>query len=361
MKKMLVRNPSKRSTLEVIQDDKWLNDGFDKNPLSIEYHEINLHDREVLEIMELKLAITKKSLVPDLESNVYDDRTAIYFLLHDAKQKFGSAQFIKLVDAMITKSRPSAPNTELPKPAFEVIKEERDSNGSLRGNDSPKPAHQEKQESKLKQVVVADVPTRQRRSTVSSPSRPQIDSGSVTPVIPMQKHDKKDVEKKEANDQMQQMEVAPVKKPLTRRTRTNTVSGPSKRASLSETPSPASQTSDSLPQQQEVSKDCEPRSIRFTFNAKTTSSKSPEFIIGQVVQVCSFHGISHRMVDAYTIEASAPSPFIEGDSVVLEIEVCKLPRLTNLHGLKFKRLKGSTSEYKSTCERILQQYTVIKE
>jgi MAP/microtubule affinity-regulating kinase len=41
------------------------------------------------------------------------------------------------------------------------------------------------------------------------------------------------------------------------------------------------------------------------------------------------------------------------EPIKIEIEICKLPRLKNLHGLKFKRLSGASTDYKVVCEQIL--------
>lgn len=41
------------------------------------------------------------------------------------------------------------------------------------------------------------------------------------------------------------------------------------------------------------------------------------------------------------------------DVVRFDIEVCELPRLKNLHGLRFRRIGGGSDQYKDVCSRIL--------
>ncbi|KAJ3231058.1 Map microtubule affinity-regulating kinase [Chytriomyces hyalinus] len=94
-----------------------------------------------------------------------------------------------------------------------------------------------------------------------------------------------------------------------------------------------------------------PRSLRFTFNSNTTSSKLPDEIIGEVTSAMNKHGITYTAVTRYLLECISSGPGRE--SVKFEIEVCKLPRLKSLFGLRFKRLSGASSDYKDVCEKIL--------
>ncbi|KAK5670896.1 hypothetical protein QVD99_002667 [Batrachochytrium dendrobatidis] len=99
-----------------------------------------------------------------------------------------------------------------------------------------------------------------------------------------------------------------------------------------------------------------PRSLRFTFNSNTTSSKPPDEIISEIIKACAKNGISSRAQSRYLLECIWTAPATGGPSKEaskFEIEVCKLPRLNNLHGLRFKRVAGSSADYKDICEKIL--------
>ncbi|OUM67411.1 hypothetical protein PIROE2DRAFT_35170, partial [Piromyces sp. E2] len=91
------------------------------------------------------------------------------------------------------------------------------------------------------------------------------------------------------------------------------------------------------------------RSLRFTFNSNSTSTKQPDEIVRNVLHACKGLNISHKLVARYLIECNIP----DKEDLKFEVEICKLPRLNNMHGLKFKRLSGTTSDYKEICEKLL--------
>ncbi|KAI8620738.1 kinase-like domain-containing protein [Chytriomyces sp. MP71] len=95
-----------------------------------------------------------------------------------------------------------------------------------------------------------------------------------------------------------------------------------------------------------------PRSLRFTFNSSTTSSKPPEDIVKGVIASLGSHSVTYKMVTPYLLDCFWANPSPGKDGCKFEIEVCKLPRLKNLHGLRFKRLAGSSTDYKDICEKV---------
>ena len=89
-----------------------------------------------------------------------------------------------------------------------------------------------------------------------------------------------------------------------------------------------------------------PRSLRFTFSQKNTSPKPPLLLVDEI----------KRILNSYTVPFVSPTTFlIVGDykDIKFEVEVCSLPRLKNLHGIRFKRLQGKSDAYKEICETIV--------
>ncbi|KAI9027832.1 MAP/microtubule affinity-regulating kinase 1 [Hyaloraphidium curvatum] len=108
--------------------------------------------------------------------------------------------------------------------------------------------------------------------------------------------------------------------------------------------------------------DDKPRSLRFTFNSSTTSSKHPDDIVHEVVGACEKTGMMCKAIGKYLLECSCPAAeagmegeggAVGSDVVRFEVEVCKLPRLKNLHGLRFKRVQGSSGQYKTFTEKLM--------
>ncbi|KAJ1557067.1 Map microtubule affinity-regulating kinase [Nowakowskiella sp. JEL0078] len=107
------------------------------------------------------------------------------------------------------------------------------------------------------------------------------------------------------------------------------------------------------------SDDNKPRSLRFTFNSNTTSTKPPDEIVQEVTNVCAKNNVNFKVTTRFLIECFWNNPVAGKDGVKFEIEVCKLPRLKNLHGLRFKRVGGSSTDYKDICEKILAEIALV--
>ncbi|CAL8273976.1 unnamed protein product [Merluccius merluccius] len=100
-------------------------------------------------------------------------------------------------------------------------------------------------------------------------------------------------------------------------------------------------------------KDGKPRSLRFTWSMRTTSSMEPGDIMREI----------RKVLDANNCDYEQPESFLllcvhgEGRAESLvqwEMEVCKLPRLS-LNGVRFKRLSGSSIAFKNIASKVANE------
>ena len=90
-----------------------------------------------------------------------------------------------------------------------------------------------------------------------------------------------------------------------------------------------------------------PRSLRFTFSMQTTSNKSPEDIMTEVMRVLRESDVHTEKQDVYLL-------LCEQGDLQWEMEVCNLPRLS-LNGLRVKRIAGNSVTYKNVCTNLIKQ------
>ncbi|XP_050948501.1 serine/threonine-protein kinase MARK2 isoform X3 [Labeo rohita] len=109
----------------------------------------------------------------------------------------------------------------------------------------------------------------------------------------------------------------------------------------------------STPSSTQASKDTKPRSLRFTWSMKTTSSMEPNEMMKEIRKVLDSNSCEYELRERFMLLCVSGNP-AHDDFVQWEMEVCKLPRLS-LNGVRFKRISGTSIAFKNIASKIANE------
>ena len=103
----------------------------------------------------------------------------------------------------------------------------------------------------------------------------------------------------------------------------------------------------------EDGRDSKPRSLRFTWSMKTTSSMESSDMMREIRKVLDANNCDYEQRERFLLFC------VHGDArqdclVQWEMEVCKLPRLS-LNGVRFKRISGPSIAFKNIASKIANE------
>ncbi|KAJ3210043.1 MAP/microtubule affinity-regulating kinase 3 [Entophlyctis luteolus] len=458
LRKFLVRDPFKRSSLDILSDDIWINEGYtpSESPFAGDLGVPLTEDEDVIKTLETKHNIDRETILVSLRENKYDDVAAIYYIVYFEKNSRSrrNTELSPSVPTINTGNTGSASSTGNSPPVASPVETVHSAMAALpsvqpviatnTGTTAPTSQHASKFEEETGTDEVAPLPqlrpkvtaarlaeTSKRRITVGSEADAQKydvtsaeSPGTATgnqPVVieetlatvhavpAVSRLNNAAVGSKEASPEesitntsgprqraqtahptaivtasiLQSSATAANAEDSVAKKRGESIVGMIRNVGMNirrrseistgaveksvvavattlQTPNEGSESTAGdltesqmgIPRGDDANK---PRSLRFTFNSNTTSSKSPDEIITEIVSACAKLSITHVIVTRYLMECV----WTKGqEAVKFEIEVCKLPRLKSLYGLRFKRLSGSSSDYKEICEKLLAGVTL---
>uniref|UniRef100_A0A8C9VY53 Microtubule affinity regulating kinase 2 n=1 Tax=Scleropages formosus TaxID=113540 RepID=A0A8C9VY53_SCLFO len=404
LKKFLILNPTKRGSLEQIMKDRWMNVGHEDDELKpYQEPQPDYKDPRRTELM-IQMGYSQDEIQDSLVNQKYNEVMATYLLLDYRNSELGEGVNLLL------KPRPSDINSSVQSPPHKVQRSVSSSQKPRRATDQGRP--QQEKLLCIKMVTVHSFPYflfltnlcfiwPTPRSTTGcevhfsdcAPPCPFAPQNSVQSTGTSRSRSSPAPERATLGVQNGKDSTTPQRMPVaspsahnisssTVTDRTNFSRGVAirntfhagQRPSREQHGTPASPSlsqGNSQPRRPAASgifskftskfvrrspyegEDPKPRSLRFTWSMKTTSSMEPSEMMKEIRKVLDSNSCEYEPRERYMLLCMSGDP-TRDDFVQWEMEVCKLPRLS-LNGVRFKRISGTSIAFKNIASKIANE------
>uniref|UniRef100_A0A4W5QFK0 non-specific serine/threonine protein kinase n=1 Tax=Hucho hucho TaxID=62062 RepID=A0A4W5QFK0_9TELE len=368
LKRFLVLNPAKRGTFEQIMKDRWINVGSEEDELKpFVEPEQDITDQKRIDVM-VGMGFSPEEIQESLAKMKYDEITATYLLLGRKSSESTSSSNLSLA-----KPRPTS---ELNGQSPSHLKVQR----SVSSNQKQRRYSDQAGDTMYSMYCQVFVCLLCIISSLRPPCSVAVSPGQRNPVVSTHS-----ITSATTPDRLRFPRGTASRSTFhggqLREHRTATYNGPPASPTLSDDAARLTQTrsrgssnlfskltskltrrnmsfrftkSRNVPGDQKgENKDSKPRSLRFTWSMRTTSSMEPCDIMEEIRKVLNANNCDYEQQECFLLLC------VHGDGhaenlVQWEMEVCKLPRLS-LNGVRFKRISGSSITFKNIASKVANE------